>query len=132
MTTGSTDVQWKMHSNKAVCGASGARDVLIISSEGPLGHPDVVGRRSAMELTEEMREKLENQGIPREKQCDDLTIVKARYNLDKHRTICGVEINIPNGEKLTKENVLKKIASLMENNSGDGGGELLQLSKITL
>ncbi len=95
--------------------------MLIISSEGPLGHPDVVGRRPAIELTEEMREKLENQGIPREKQCDDLTIVKARHSLDKECTICGVEMSTPDGEQLTRRDMLIQIARLMKDCDNDGG-----------
>ena len=63
--------------------------MLIIVSEDPMNHPDVVERRPATELTEETRRKLENQGIPREEQNDDLTIVKARYGLDKKRNIHG-------------------------------------------
>ncbi len=74
-----------------------------------------------MEITEEVREKLENQGIPREKQCDDLTIVKARYSLDKHRTICGVEMSTPDSEQLTRRDMLIRIARLMKNCDNDGG-----------
>ncbi len=95
--------------------------MLIISSEGPLGHPDVVGRRPAMELTEKVREKLENQGIPREKQCDDLTIVKVRYIIDKRLTIRGVEMRMPDGEQLTRRDMLIQIARLMKDCDNDGG-----------
>ncbi len=84
-----------------------------------------------MELTEEMREKLENQGIPREKQCDDLTIVKARYNLSKGRTICGVEMSAPAAEQLTRRDMLIQIARLMKNCDlmHDGGNEVIVVDR---
>ena len=68
-----------------------------------------------MEMTEEMRGKLESEGITRGEQSDDLTIVKARYNLDKCNTI-----HKPDGEKLTKESVLKQISRLMKNCDNEG------------
>ena len=76
-------IQWSSHSGKARYGASGTRDVLIIVSES-WSSPDVAQRRAAIELTEEWRGKLENQGIAREDQSDDLSIVKARYSLSRH------------------------------------------------
>ena len=77
----SVEVPWSDNLGKTFYGASGNRDVLIILSEEPLDHPDVVESRPAIQLTEEVRGKLEHQGIPREEQCDDLTIVKARYDV---------------------------------------------------
>ena len=59
-------VPWSNHLGKTGYVASGNRDVLIIVSEEPLDHPDVVERRPAIQLTEEVREKLKHQGIPRE------------------------------------------------------------------
>ena len=96
-------------------------ELLLIISKDELSHPDVVQRRLAIQLTEEAREKLENQGIPREQQGDDLTIMKARYSLDKRHTVYGVEMSQPGGEKLTKESVLKHIATFMNNNDSEGG-----------
>ena len=113
---------WSDNSGKTAYGAAGHRDVLIIVSEDDLPEPDVVRRKSAIELTEEERGKLENQGIPREDQCDDLSIVKARYRLDKECTLIGVEIGQPGGEGLTRESVFKHIATLMNTYDSNGGG----------
>ena len=85
-------------------------------------HPDVVRRRAAIELTEEVRGKLENQGIPRNQQQDDLALVKARYELDKECAIHSVEMSQPGGERLTRERVLKQIAVLMNNYDDRRGG----------
>ena len=115
------ELVWSNNSGKTVYGVGGNRDVLIIVSEDPMNHPDVVERRPATELTEETRRKLENQGIPREEQNDDLTIVKARYGLDKKRNIHGVEVSNLGTDKPTKEKVLKQIRVIM-NNVTDGGG----------
>ena len=77
--TSDASVEWSVRSGKITYGAGGPRDVLIIVSEGDVSpHPDVVRRRAAIELTEEVRGKLENQGIPRDLQLDDLALVKAR------------------------------------------------------
>ena len=121
---GSVSPVWSNNSGKAAYGAAGHRDVLIIVSEDGLPDPDVVKRRPAIELTEEERGKLENQGIPREDQCDDLSIVKSRYHLDKRRTVIGVEMGQPGGEGLTRESVFKHIATLMNNYDSNGGGNV--------
>ena len=119
-----TSVEWSDISGKISYGATGPRDVLIIVSEGDVSpHPDVVRRRAAIELTEEVRGKLENQGIPRHQQQDDLAIVKARYGLDTSRsTLHSVEMSQPGGERLTRERVLKQIAVLMNNYDNRRGG----------
>ena len=101
--------------------------MLIIVSEGDVSpHPDVVRRRAAIELTEEVRGKLENQGIPRNQQQDDLAIVKARYGLDKEHIIYDVELSQPGGERLTRERVLKQIAVLMNNYDDRRGGGMFK------
>ena len=119
-----TPIPWSDHWGKTFYGAVGNRDVLIIVSEDPLDHldvylpverPDVVERRPAIQLTEEVRRKLEHQGILREEQCDDLTIVKARYGLHKETTLYGVK------SCKEKVSVCKEIASLMNNTGGEGG-----------
>ena len=122
MATGSAGPEWSSRSGKIEYAAGGNRDVLFIVSEDDLAHPDVVQRRPAIELTQEVREKLEDQGITKEDQGDDLTIMKARYSLDKKRTVHGVEVSQPGGEKLTKESVLKHITTLMNNHDDKGGG----------
>ena len=115
---------WSDLAGKHTYGAAGHREVLIIVSEDGLPEPDVVRRRPAIELTEEVRGKLENQGIPREDQCDDLSIVKARCGLHKRCTLIGVEIGQPGGEGLTRESVLKHITTVMNNYDGNGGGNV--------
>ena len=121
---GSVSPVWSDYSGKTAYSAVGHRDVLIIVSEDGLPEPDVVRRRLAIELTEEEKGKLENQGIPREDQCDDLSIVKARYGLHKEYTLIGVEIGQPGGEGLTRESVFKHIATLMNNYDSNGGGNV--------
>ena len=99
---------------------------MILSECESHPNPDVVQRRAASELTEEWRGKLENQGIAREDQHDDLSIVKARYILSHKRyTIAGVEINSPGGERLTRDRVLKKIQTVMNNCDNTRGGKTL-------
>jgi hypothetical protein len=133
MATGG-GVEWSDYSGKVTYGAAGPRDVLLIVSEGgdesPLpSHPDVVRRRPAIELTEEVRGKLENQGIPRQHQHDELAIIRARYELDKNRVFHGVEMTQPGGERLTRERVLKQIAILMNNHDNSRGGGRPTLSE---
>ncbi len=120
MATGG--VEWSDRSGKVTYGAGGDGDVLIIVTEDVSG-PDVVQRREAIELTEKWRGKLESQGIAWEHQTDDLSIVKARYNLDKKETITGLVMSRPGGERLTRERVLKHINTLMQNYSDKAGGE---------
>ena len=115
------ELVWSDNSGKAAYGVNGNRNVLIIMSEDSMNHPDVVERRPATDLTEETRRKLENQGIPREEQNDDLTIVKARYGLDKERSIYGVEVSNLGTDKPTKEMVLKQIRVIMNNLTDEGG-----------
>ena len=118
-TTGSTAPAW----SKRSYGAVGKRYVLIILSEDDHKHPDAVERRQPIELTEELKDKLENQGVPRE-DYDDLSLIKTRYSLDKRKTMYGVEMSEPGGETITKSRVLKRISTLMSTctDSGDGGG----------
>ena len=117
-----TGLKWSDHSGKTNYGVTGECEVLIIVSEDDLPEPDVVRRRPAIELTEEVRGKLENQGIPREDQCDDLSIAKARCGLDKNYTVKGVEKSQPGGVGLTRKSVLKQIKLIMNNYDGNGGG----------
>ena len=77
--------EWSNRSGKVTYGASGKRDVLLIVPDNNLSQPDVVPRRPAIE---QLGEKLENQGIARDQQQDDLTIMKARYGLHKKSKKC--------------------------------------------
>lgn len=109
---------WKS-TGTAAYGAAGGRDILLISSEAPLCSPDAVPR-CRVELTEDDRRRLINQGIPEHCFGDDLSIVRARLNLDKECCLSGVEVSKP-GKELSRDYVLKQIASLMNNTTKPGG-----------
>jgi len=99
--------------------AGGGRDVLIIGSDVPLPHRDAVSRCN-VELTEDDRRRLTNQGIP-ESCCDDLSILCARYSLDRaNRDLVGVEVREP-GKELSRDYVLNQIASVTNNTTKPGG-----------
>ena len=114
-------VDWSDHSGSVPFQASGDSNVLVITSEDMQG-PDVVQRNPAVELTEGLRRMLESQGISREDQSDDLTIAKARYNLDKMYTITGVVCSTSK-ERLTRERVLQRIKTLMTTSKDKAGGD---------
>ena len=114
--------EWTNLSGKVTYSARGKRDVLLIVPNNDLSDPDVVPRRPAIELTQQLREKLENQGIARDQQTDDLTIMKARYGLDKNRRLQEVQTSQPGGKSVTRESVLKQITSLMNNHEDRAGG----------
>ena len=123
MAAGRAVSNWSDSSGKYVYAATGSYQVLFIVSEGDVSpHPDVVRRRAAIELTEEVRGKLENQGISRDQQQDDLAIVKARYGLDQ-TPIMGVEMSQEGEPALTRDRVLARIATLMANYKDSGGGK---------
>lgn len=107
------DIQWES-SGTTVYGAAGARDVLIIVSDAPLSNPDVVPRRESVELTEEQRKGLENQGVPRNSQQDDLSVMKARFGKDKACSLIAVESG-------KRDYILKRISVLMRATTKEGG-----------
>lgn len=108
--------QWTT-SGKHNYAAVGGRDILIIVSDNSSPNPDVVPRRSQGELKDNERNKLDNQGIPRECHHDDLSIMKARYGQHPKSHILGVA----SGRELTCEDVKKKIASLIRDTDKEGG-----------
>ena len=69
----------------------GKTDVLLIVPESTESNPQAVPRRPKSELSNADRVKLENQGVSKEHHTDDLTIMKARYALDKDCCILEVE-----------------------------------------
>jgi len=77
------------------------------------------GPRCSAELTEDDRRRLTNQGVP-EHCCDDLSTVRARCSLDKGVNIVGVEVSGPE-KMLSRDYILKQIASLMNNTTKPGG-----------
>ena len=119
---GGVGPEWSDLGGKATYGAQGKRDVLLIVSEDDLSHPDVVPRRPAIELTKQLRENLENQGIARDQQTDDITIMKTRYGLTNDCRNIEVEMSQPGGERVTRESVLKHITTLFKNHDDTAGG----------
>lgn len=116
------DMKWTNRSGKTNYAVGGPRNVLLIVADDDLSKPDVVQRRPSIEMTEELRKELEDQGIAREDQCDDMTIFKARYILDERHTITEIEAHG------TRDSALKNIATLMKNtlmkkhDDEEGGG----------
>ncbi len=102
-------------------GAMGTREVLLITSNPTTQDDDVVPRRPGGELTDDDRQGLEHQGVPRECHHDDLSIMKARFSLDKDIRIA--EVLRDDGSPLTCKQVTKKITQLL-NNTDTSGGEL--------
>ena len=115
---------WDTHSGKYGYSASGQTEVLLIvpNLSGP--SPEVVPRRPREELSEDERRKLEHQGVPRHCHHDDLSIMKARFSLDKEKRVNEVLT----GDSLTCELVKKQITRLMNNTNTDTVGG----KKVTL
>ena len=98
--------------------AAGGRDFLyIVSNVSTTDNPDIVPRRSRGPLTEEERRKLEEQGVHRDMQHTDLSIMTARAILDER---CTIDSILPK-EKMNCTGVMKEIAQLMNNTSKEGG-----------
>ena len=101
-------------------GAVGRRDVLLIVSKlSATDNPDIVPRRSRGPLTEEERRKLEEQGIHEEYCHSDLSIMTARYGLDKRRAVVGVV----SAEKTTCEGFKSRVTDLMNTTDKEGGND---------
>ena len=99
-------------------GAYGGRQVLIIFSDVPLRVPEAVPRREGR-LTEEDREKLHSENVPRELE-DEVAIVRKRYELDKAKKIFNVLESKPE-KLLSRSEAFGVIAALMNNIENDGG-----------
>ena len=68
-------------------------------------------------MTEEDKQRLQMQGVSPDCIKDELTIVKARYNLDKECTVVGVK-----SEQLqSRAKVMESIAHLLNSSQSDGG-----------
>ncbi len=99
-------------------GAMGTREVLLITSNPTTQDDDVVPRRPGGELTDDDRQRLEHQGVPRDSHHDDLSIMKARFSLDKDISIAEV---LRDDGSLSCEQVTKKITQLLNNTDTSGG-----------
>ena len=111
--------------------AGGDRNVLIVASIGEVNidSPDVVPR-SAVELTEDSRRKLTNQGVP-EECCDDLSIIKARINLDRALHLVSTEVSEP-GNELSRSYILGRVEDLMQRNNKPGGEFMAKYSQFQI
>lgn len=98
----------------------GKTDVLLIVSEPDSRNPLVVPRRPNTELSPPEVVKLENQGVAKEHHTDDLSIMKARYELDKDCCMVGVEQGQTDRE-LSSVDVRKKISSVFSTTKNQSG-----------
>ncbi len=118
MATGGASPTWDTENGKYTYGASGKSEVLLITSNLTTQDDNVVQRRPGGELKDDERQRLEHQGVPRDCHHDDLSIIKARYGLDKERSIAEV---LSDDGSLTCEQVTKKITRLLNNTETCGG-----------
>ena len=100
-------------------GASGSRDVLIISQEETIQGEDIVPRRQT-ELTSDDKRELERLDLPPDQWEDDASISAARMNKDPDYTVTDVIRSWP-GEPLTAKYVKKQVEILMNSTHKDGG-----------
>ena len=99
-------------------GAGGRRDVLyLVPDVSTTDNSDIVPRRSRGPLTEEERRKLEEQGIHRDCQYTDLSIMMARFTFDERYTIVRM---LPK-EEMDCMTVKKQITNFMNNTVKEGG-----------
>ncbi len=117
MATGGTPA-WGTYNGKYAYSASGKTEVLLITSNLTTQDDDVVQRRPGGELKDDERQKLEHQGVLRDCHHDDTSIMKARFSLDKEKSIAEV---LRNERSLTCEQVTKKITQLLNNTDTNGG-----------
>ena len=109
---------WKVFNG--ICSAAGDRDVLILASVEHSGSqsPDVVPR-CEIEITDEDRRRLTNQGIPPE--CsDDLSIVRARIGLDSSLDLVK-ELREEPGKELSRSYILEQVEDFFKSIKKPGG-----------
>ena len=99
----------------------GGRDVLIISADLPPHQPEAVARRPG-QLTEEVKQKLLNQGVTSDCQ-SEVDIVGARCKLDDGCTT----VEVISGHSLIRQ-VTKKINHLLNTTAKDGSKLLINVS----
>ena len=104
-----SSLTWDSQSGKYTYSAQGKSEVLFIVPILSDQTPEVVPRRPRKKLSEDEQKKLEHQGVTRDCHHDDLSIMKARVHLNKETTASKVI----RGESLTCEQVIEKIARLM-------------------
>ena len=107
---------WDTYSGQYIYSASGKREVLLIAPTLSSPSPEVVPRRP-QELSEHERWRLEYQGVPRDCHHDDLSLIEARYNLDKDLSL----FEVLTGRSITCKQVMKKASQLMNKPTTVGG-----------
>jgi hypothetical protein len=98
-----------------VYAVGGGRDVLILAPDLFLPNLKAVARRPG-QLTKEDKLKLLSQGGLPDCQ-DEVTIVRARHELDKNQKI----VEVKSRQSLTRKEVMKSIAHLLFTTKNDGG-----------
>ena len=107
------DVSWEVpYQGKTIYSAFCEGEVLLISQDESLQVTDAVSRRSC-ELTEDDKKQLERLDISLDSQYDDVSIMAARYALDKRFTNVRIERSKP-GSQLNRSRVLKIIRDAMK------------------
>ena len=101
------------------CSAGGDRDVLFISSDGEPQVSNTVPH-CKVELTEEDRRKLTNQGISSDCQGDDLSIISARISLDSTLELVSVLKGHP-GRELSRSYTLEQVKAFLRSIKKPGG-----------
>ena len=99
-----------------VYSATGGRDVIIIAPDLlSLPHPEAVARRPG-QLIEEDKLKLQSQGVPPDCPEDELSLIKARYELHKESNI----VEIKSGQSLSREEVIESIGYVLNTTQNHG------------
>ena len=87
-------------------------EILIISQDDGLPVADAVPRLTC-ELSDDDKKQLERLELPQSSRNDDVSIMEARYALDKIYTMIQIERNKP-GERLSKIKVQQIIRNCMK------------------
>ncbi len=99
-------------------GAYGPREVLIIASnETALLGWDAVSRKTG-HLTEEDRERVASESLPRECLEDEVALIRARYERDSARYW---HVSVVQDGRLMQKEAMEKIRNLFEQTSMPGG-----------
>ena len=93
--------------------------MLIIESDLPLPNADVECRRPA-DLMDADRQKLKSQGVSSD-ELHEASIIRARYEYDKRRTLFRVLRSELDHLKLQRQEVFESIIELFEKTKNDGG-----------
>ena len=109
-------IQWFADDPDITHGAAGRRDVLHIVSNPSTTSPNIAPRRSRGPLTETERRKLEKQGIHRDCQHTDLSIMTTRERLDKRYA----KVTVFSGENAACGDIKSQIANYMSTTDKEG------------